>query len=86
MRGTKPQRAAAASSFSYLDRRVTMGNIVARVLWLQGRFAAAETMASDTLEIARREGESMPSPTPSRLQLALSRSGTVSSIWRRSVS
>jgi predicted ATPase/DNA-binding winged helix-turn-helix (wHTH) protein len=42
-----------------MDRRVTMGNILARVLWLQGRFAAAEKMASDTLEIARREGESI---------------------------
>ena len=42
-----------------MDRRVTMGTILARVLWLQGRFAAAEKMASDTLDIARREGESI---------------------------
>jgi predicted ATPase/DNA-binding winged helix-turn-helix (wHTH) protein len=42
-----------------MDRRVTMGNILARALWLQGRFAAAEKTASDTLDMARREGESI---------------------------
>jgi predicted ATPase len=42
-----------------MDRRVTMGNILARALWLQGRFAAAEKAASDALNIARREGESI---------------------------
>jgi hypothetical protein len=44
---------------SQIDRRVSVGTILGRVLWLQGCFGAAEQMAKQTVEVAYREGESV---------------------------
>jgi predicted ATPase/DNA-binding winged helix-turn-helix (wHTH) protein len=44
---------------SQIDRRVSMGTILARILWVQGQFEAAEAMAQRTVDIAQREGESI---------------------------
>lgn len=46
-------------SGSQIDRRVSMGTILGRVLWVQGHFAAAEEMAQRTVDTAMREGESI---------------------------
>ncbi len=46
-------------SGSQIDRRVSMGAILGRVLWLQGHAGPAERVAGETVEIARREGESI---------------------------
>jgi predicted ATPase/DNA-binding winged helix-turn-helix (wHTH) protein len=42
-----------------IDRRVAMGTILARVLWLQGFSEQAEEVAARTVEDARRDGESV---------------------------
>jgi predicted ATPase/DNA-binding winged helix-turn-helix (wHTH) protein len=44
---------------SQIDRRVSMGAILGRVLWLQGYAQAAEQMSVQTVDIAAREGESV---------------------------
>jgi hypothetical protein len=44
---------------SQIDRRVSVGTILGRVLWLQGCFGAAEQMARQTVDVAYREGESV---------------------------
>ena len=44
---------------SQIDRRISVGTILARVLWLQGFSGAAELKAQQTVDIARDEGESI---------------------------
>jgi predicted ATPase/DNA-binding winged helix-turn-helix (wHTH) protein len=44
---------------SQIDRRISVGTILGRVLWLQGDFAAAEACARQTVDLARQEGESV---------------------------
>jgi predicted ATPase/DNA-binding winged helix-turn-helix (wHTH) protein len=44
---------------SQIDRRISVGAILARVLWVQGCFEAAEQCAQQTVDIAREEGESV---------------------------
>jgi hypothetical protein len=46
-------------SGALIDRRVAMGTILARVLWLQGFSEQAEEVAARTVEDARRDGESV---------------------------
>ncbi|MDM0071752.1 winged helix-turn-helix domain-containing protein [Variovorax sp. J31P207] len=46
-------------SGALIDRRVAMGTILARVLWLQGLSEQAEAVAMRTVEDARRDGESV---------------------------
>jgi hypothetical protein len=50
---------ASFLSGAQIDRRVAMGTILARVLWLQGLAEQAEDVAARTLERARRDGESV---------------------------
>ncbi len=50
---------ASFLSGAQIDRRVAMGTILARVLWLQGLADQAEHVAAWTLERARRDGESV---------------------------
>lgn len=42
---------------SQIDRRISIGTLLGRILWLQGEFQAAEDRLGVTLEIAREEGE-----------------------------
>jgi predicted ATPase/DNA-binding winged helix-turn-helix (wHTH) protein len=54
--------ATARASFlsgALIDRRVAMGTVLARVLWLQGLSDRAEEVAAQTVERARRDGESI---------------------------
>ncbi len=46
-------------SGAQIDRRVSMGAILARTLWLQGLPEQAESVASRTIDVAVREGESV---------------------------
>ena len=46
-------------SGALIDRRVAMGTILARVLWLQGLAERAEDVAARAVERARHEGESV---------------------------
>ncbi len=50
---------ASFVSGAQIDRRVAMGTILTRVLWLQGLPDQAEEVAARTLERARRDGESV---------------------------
>jgi predicted ATPase/DNA-binding winged helix-turn-helix (wHTH) protein len=46
-------------SGSQIDRRVSAGAILGRVLWLQGEAEASERILRQTIDIARQEGESV---------------------------
>lgn len=46
-------------SGAQIDRRVSMGTILSRVMWLQGLPDQADRIASETIEIALREGEAV---------------------------
>jgi len=53
--GTRPGFLSGA----YIDRSVTMGTVLTRILWLQGLPEQAEAVAARTLERASRDGESV---------------------------
>lgn len=60
-RGLAVKRAVRAPflSGSQIDRRVSLGTILARVLWVQGLVVQAEDAIAETLQVAAQDGESV---------------------------